>query len=137
MQRAKSLRLMAHALLPLLASVAVGAPTLADAILTDEEAALDCKKINGRMQILILQIRDYPDRENGSMLSRGLQSLTVPLIGGTHTGLDPDGRYQRDVRRLEAFNARLVQLKCPTFDLEYELSVRDLRHTPKPRPAKK
>lgn len=140
MQRAKSLRLMAF-VLPAFAIIAAGGPTLAGppagAVLTDEEAALGCKKINGRMQLLILQIRDYPDRESGSMLSRGIQSLTVPLIGGTRTGLDPDGRYQRDVRRLEAFNARLAQLKCPTFDLEYELSVRDVRHTPKPRPAKK
>lgn len=141
MQRAKAVRLTISTVIPLLATIAAGAPVQAqsstDSVLTAAEAAYDCKKINGRMQLLILQIRDYPDRDKGSMLARGLQSLTVPLIGGTKTGLDPDGRYQKDVRKLQAFNARLAQLKCPTFDLEYELSVRDVRHTPKPRPANK
>jgi hypothetical protein len=140
MQRATPFRLTAYSLLPLLAVIALAAPALAepsgDDVLTAAEAAYDCKKINGRMQLLILQIRDYPDRDKGSMLARGLQSVTVPLLGGTRTGLDPDGRYQRDLRKLQAFNARLAQLNCPTFDLEYELSVRDVRHTPKPRPAK-
>lgn len=116
---------------------AAAGPALAQSgtgdILTREEAAYDCKKINGRMQLLILQIRDYPDRNKGSLLARGIQSVTVPIIGGTRSGLDPDAQYQRDVMRLQAFNARLAQLKCPTYDLEAELQTRDVTHTPKPR----
>ncbi|CFX03032.1 conserved exported protein of unknown function [Candidatus Filomicrobium marinum] len=105
-------------------------------ILTKEEAAYGCRKINGRMQLLILQIRDYPDRAQGSQIARGIQGITVPLFGGTQRGLDPDAQYQRDVRKLEAFNARLAKLKCPTFDLQAELSARDVKHTPKPQQPK-
>ena len=141
MQRTEFARLSAYALLPLLACGAAGGPALAQtdggAVLTKAEAAYDCKKINGRMQILILQVRDYPDRDKGSLLARGLQGMTVPIFGGTRSGLDPDGQYARDLRKLQAFNARLVQLKCPTFDLEAELNSRDLHRTPKPQRTNK
>src|SRR5690606_16551836 len=127
--------------LPLLIGCAAAGPALADptvgGILTEKEAAYNCKKINGRMQLLILQIRDHPDRAKGSVVARGLQGLTVPLIGGTKAGPDPDGQYQRDLRKLEAFNTRLAQLNCPTFDLEAELNSRDLYHTPRPQRASK
>jgi len=115
------------AALPALAQSATGD------ILTREEAAYDCKKINGRMQLLILQIRDYPERNRGSLLARGIQGMTVPIIGGTRSGLDPDAQYQRDLMKLQAFNARLAQLNCPTYDLEAELKTRDVTHTPKPQ----
>lgn len=141
MQPTKFFRRASRTLAALVIGCAMATPVLAQSatgdILTSEEAAYDCKKINGRMQLLILQIRDYPDRNKGSLLARGIQGVTVPIIGGTRTGLDPDARYQLDVMRLQAFNARLSHLKCPTFDLEAELKARDVTHTPKPqRPAR-
>lgn len=140
MLRTRIFRPLAITILAVLTSSTMISSALADpssgGILTKDEAAYDCKKINGRMQLLILQIRDYPDRAKGSQIARGIQGITVPLFGGTKTGLDPDAQYQRDVRKLEAFNARLAQLKCPTFDLQAELSSRDVKRTPRPQQPK-
>jgi len=134
MQRTHFARRLAHAALPLFFACTGGlALAQSDGDLTKAEAGYDCKKINGRMQILILQVRDYPERDKGSVLARGLQGMSVPIFGGTRSGIDPDGQYARDLRKLQAFNARLAELKCPTFDLEAELSTRDLHHTPKPQ----
>lgn len=137
MLRTRIFRPLALIFLPALVCGAALTPVSADdSILTKEEAAYGCRKINGRMQLLILQIRDYPDRAKGSQIAQGIQGITVPLFGGTQRGLDPDAQYQRDVRKLEAFNARLAKLKCPTFDLQAELSSRDIKRTPKPQQPK-
>ncbi len=102
--------------------------------LSAEEQALDCKKLTGRMQVRILQIRDADQRPTGNVVTQGTQMIVAPIFGGTTHGSDPAGTLARDRAMLEAYNARLKEKSCQTFDLDRELAIRDVRHTPRPQP---
>lgn len=100
--------------------------------LTAEELALDCRKLTGRMQVRILQIRDYADRAGSTGLSHVVQTATTSVLGGTKEGTDPDGRYARDLAVLQAYNKQLAAKGCPTFNLEAELKPKSVKETPSP-----
>jgi hypothetical protein len=101
--------------------------------LSEEELKLDCKKLTGTMQIRILQMRGYDTNKKTSAVSRGLQSLTTPIFGGTKEGTDPDGQYRKDRAMLEAYNRQLAVKQCRTFDLDAELATTSTNETPTPR----
>jgi len=100
--------------------------------LSAQELAYDCKKLTGVMQVRILQIRDYESRSKSSSASRAMQSITTPIFGGTRQGMDPDGQYQRDRAMLDAYNARLAEKHCKTYDIDAELQKTDINETPRP-----
>jgi hypothetical protein len=104
--------------------------------LTKEELALDCKKLTGRMQVRILQVRDSSVRGGGSTLARTTQSAVIPVFGGTSRGADPAADFARDRAYLEALNKQLATKNCATFDLDSELQPRSIRDTPTPIPKK-
>ena len=114
------------------ASGPVGQPMLSKATyqLSADEQALACKQLTGRMQIRILEIRDYNERNRTTLLARALQSGTTSVVGGSSTGTDPDGTYAKDRAVLEAYNAQLAAKGCKTYDLESELQPQDVRVTP-------
>lgn len=103
--------------------------------LTPTELELDCRKLTGRMAVRIVQIRDFHKRSQTTALSRGMQSVTAPVLGGNYQGIDPDGRYARDRAQLEAFNRRLAEKDCANFDLDAELKP-DAKGPPSTRPHK-
>ncbi len=100
--------------------------------LSAEELALDCRKITGRMQVRILQIRDYAERPGTTGLSHATQIATTSVLGGTKEGTDPDSRYAHDRAVLEAYNNQLAAKGCPTFNLVAELKPRGIMETPSP-----
>jgi hypothetical protein len=100
--------------------------------LGSEEAALDCKKLSGRMQVRILQIRDRDERYRASLLARGMQSATTLAIGGSKHSISPDAEYARDRAQLEAYNRQLAEKGCKTYDLDAELRPKPLAETPRP-----
>lgn len=100
--------------------------------LSKDELAMDCKRLTGKMQIRILQIRDYDPARNSSQFGRSLQAFHAPLIGGSTVGSDPDARYRADRAMLTAYNHRLAEKKCRTFDLEAELKPKPVGSTPTP-----
>ncbi len=102
--------------------------------LTAEELKLDCKRLTGRMQVRILQIRDAGERDNGNAVARGLQSTLTPVLGGTTYGVDRQADFVRDKAVLEAMNQQLATKNCATYDLDAELRPRPLRDTPTPVP---
>lgn len=103
--------------------------------MSKEELAMDCKRITGKMQLRILQIRDYDPNAKSSEVSRSLQSVHAPIIGGSTFGVDPDARYRADRAMLEAYNRRLAEKKCRTFDLAAELKPKPPGDTPRPTMA--
>lgn len=106
--------------------------------MTDEEKGLDCKKLTGRMQVRILQIRDFNAREQTSTVSHMLQQGATALFGGTKEGVAPAQRYAHDRAVLEAYNQQLASKGCRTFDLDAELQSKDPSETPRPiQPAPK
>jgi hypothetical protein len=106
--------------------------------LSTSEQKYDCKKLAGVMQVRILQIRGYDSRRQASAAARGMQSITTPIFGGSTAEMDPDGQYRKDVAMLKAYNQRLAQKNCNTFDLESDLKGTGLLDAPRPlRPGKK
>lgn len=94
--------------------------------LSAEELAYDCKRLAGRMQVRLLEVRSYDPSKNGSALARTMQSATQPVVGmmlGNASGYsaDPDKRHADDIAMLKAYNAQLAAKKCRTYDLEAEL----------------
>lgn len=102
--------------------------------LSAEELSYTCKKLTGRMQVRILQIRDYEQSKGTSLLSRGLETAGG-LFYGPSKGGDSPARYREDRAMLEAFNRRLAEKKCKTFDLDAELRPKPVGETPVPRKA--
>ncbi len=100
--------------------------------LTPDEQADDCKKLTGRMQVRILDLRDYASRSQSSSVSRGVQSAVTGIFGGTDHGKNPDQQYARDLARLEAYNRQLVAKDCKSFDLKSVLQPKPVRDTPSP-----
>ena len=122
---------------PISTSAADPAAPAAAGALSAEDQALDCGKLTGRMQVRLLQLRGYRDRNKASGIARTMQQVATPVFGGTSAGTDPDGRYAADVATLRAYNARLAELKCPTYDLEKELAAKPSDPTPQPVPLPK
>lgn len=101
-------------------------------IMTEVELGYDCRKLTGRMQVRILDLRDRTERGQTSSVSRGLQKAVTGIFGGTDHGKNPDAEYDREIARLAAYNRQLVAKDCRSFDLEDELKPKDVRVTPSP-----
>lgn len=122
-------------------SVATGAvagaaarPEASGYALSPDELKLDCRKLTGRMQVRLVQLRGYSADKQSSLVSRTMQKVAKPVLGGTSAGADPDQRYADDVAVLRAYNARLAELKCATYDLDKELAAKPGDPTPQPVP---
>lgn len=100
--------------------------------LSADEKALDCRKLTGRMQIRILQIRDRSGGYGTTSASRGMQTAAGAVFGGTAYGTDIDTQRARDMAMLEAYNAELKAKSCPTFNLAEELKPKPIDGTPRP-----
>jgi hypothetical protein len=144
--------LCAPALLALLASCASSAPDarspataavasaaagshhpVAGSVLSAQELKLSCRKLTGRMQVRILQIRDHDHRASTSAASRLAQRTATSFYGGPRHGIDPHAEYERDRAMLAAYNRQLAAKGCKTFDLDAELTPRSVRETPTPQ----
>lgn len=91
--------------------------------LNNEELGYDCRKLTGLMQIRILQVRGYDSNKQASMAARGMQTFATPIWGGTKEGVDPEGQHRKDLAMLEAYNQRLAEKQCKTFNLAAELAA--------------
>ncbi|MFN3623150.1 MAG: hypothetical protein ACK4TP_03730 [Hyphomicrobium sp.] len=91
--------------------------------LSEEELKYDCKRLTGLMQIRILQVRGYDSNKKASAAARGMQSFATPIWGGTKEGVDPEGQHRKDLAMLEAYNQRLAEKRCKTFNLAAELAT--------------
>lgn len=91
--------------------------------LSGEELKHDCSKLTGLMQIRILQMRGYDSNKKASAAARGMQAFATPIWGGTKEGVDPEGQHRKDLAMLEAYNQRLAEKRCKTFNLAAELAA--------------
>jgi hypothetical protein len=106
--------------------------------LTPEELKYDCKRLTGRTQIRIRQLRSTTADKPTSEVARGLQQAATPFVGGTNRGIDPQGDNARDLAAIKAYNAQLAAKGCQTFNVDAELApgaANAPRPVPKPKPA--
>ena len=99
-------------------------------VLSPSELALSCKKLTGRTLVRILQIRDHELSRSGSIAAQQIQKVVSPVLGGTERGADPDADYRRDRAIVEAYNRRLAEKGCKSFDLVKELQPKPAAESP-------
>ena len=105
--------------------------------LSAEEKALDCRRLTGRIQVRLLALRGETYKIQPSAAAQSMRSATSAALG-TDTAKNAAVRTATDRPVLEAYNARLVELGCPSFDLGKELEARPSAPTPYPTiPARK
>jgi hypothetical protein len=105
--------------------------------LTAEEKALDCRRLTGRIQVRLLALRGEAYKVQPSAASQSMRSATSAAMG-TDTAKNAANRTATDRPVLEAYNGRLVELGCPSFDIGKELEARPSAPTPYPTiPARK
>ncbi len=100
-------------------------PITTAAVVSVEEPELDCKKLTGRMQIRILEMRTFATANQTSGLSRTMHAASKTMFGGTSSGMDPNGEHARDYATLENTNRQLVTQDCRSFDLQQTLAGQD------------
>lgn len=98
-------------------------------VLSAAEEKLDCKKLTGTMQVRILQLRDGDKIGPGSTAAQLMQGAAAPIFGGTTYGSSPAAERARDLAMLDAYNKRLVEKGCPSYDLKSAMSGTE---TPRP-----
>jgi hypothetical protein len=103
-------------------------------VLSDAEQKLDCKKLTGRMQVRILQIRDTAERPKPSETGQTAFSTFTTITGKPTYGSDPDRQLANDRAVLEAYNRQLAAKGCATYNLDDELRAQPASVTPKPVP---
>lgn len=104
-------------------SPSLTAPSAGDAtyLVAEGQKELDCKKLTGRIQIRLLELRTYVAGRNTSTLSRSLQTAGKTILGGTLAGVDPEGEHAKEMAEVEAYNRELVAHDCRSFDIAKEL----------------
>lgn len=113
-------------------------------VLSPGEQKLDCKKLNGRIQMRILQLRaEYSDKSQPSQFSQSAQQVVGPAAkvmfgGSTRYGTERTEQLKRDRSVIEAYNGQLLAKNCPQYDLETELKKSPNDPPPSPlRPPQK
>jgi hypothetical protein len=90
--------------------------------MSQDELAMDCKRMTGSMKITISRLRDAATRTGGSGLAEAAHK-TVPLImQGSTAGADRQASLARERAKLDAYNRRLVALNCKPLDIDAELA---------------
>lgn len=84
------------------------------------ETALDCRKLNGSMQIIVARLKDHHNRPKPSAAAAMAQGA-VAAVKGRRNVMDLDAELQRERARLVAYNTLLAEKKCPTMDIDAAL----------------
>ncbi|MEO1694859.1 MAG: hypothetical protein AAFR55_06440 [Pseudomonadota bacterium] len=100
--------------------------------LSAAEQSLSCRRLTGRMQVRILQVRDRRDERSGTFGAMIANSSLVGSANPSGAAAPAATASARDVKILEAYNRALVAKNCPSFDLGAELKPRPVAHTPRP-----
>lgn len=86
-----------------------------------EDAEADCKRLAGKVQLRLLEVRSGISPEESSIVSRSIQTAGT-LVGGSARGLDTSTSLAREVAELEAANKQLAERNCRSFDIAKALT---------------
>jgi hypothetical protein len=99
--------------------------------LTTEEKALDCRRLTGRIQVRLLALRGEEYKVHPSSAAQSMRSATSAALG-SDSDKNAAARAATNRPILDAYNNRLVELGCPSFDIAKELQARPSAPTPYP-----
>lgn len=109
-----------------------GAPLLPQAYsLSAEEKKLDCRRLTGRIQVRLLALRGEEFKVQPSSAAQSMRSATSAALG-TDTAKNAAVRASSERPMLDAYNGRLRELGCASFDIGKELEARPSAPTPHP-----
>jgi hypothetical protein len=109
--------------------------------LSEAEQKLDCKKLNGRVRMRLLQLRaELSDKSRPTGAAQALQTVTNPAVklmfgGASSYGTDRASQLARDRAVIEGYNQQLVAKNCQAYDVAAEL--RKTSGDPAPTPIAK
>ncbi len=86
-----------------------------------EDAEADCKRLAGKVQLRLLEVRSGMSPEESSIVSRSIQTAGT-LVGGSARGLGANPSLEREVADLEAANKQLAERNCRSFDIAKALT---------------
>jgi hypothetical protein len=90
--------------------------------LSQDELAMDCRRMTGSMKITISRLRDAHSRKGGSSLAEAAHQ-TMPLITqGSTASADRQSSLARERAKLDAYNRQLAARNCKTVDIDAELA---------------
>jgi hypothetical protein len=98
---------------------ATDAPSAAPA--SADEAEADCKRMAGKVQLRLLEVRSGMSPEESSIVSRSIQTAGS-VLGGSTRGLNPETSLAHQVAELETANAQLAERNCRSFDIAKALT---------------
>ena len=93
---------------------------------------MPCSKLNGRIQMRIIGVRHERARSGPSSVSQSLRSTAESVGLWSNKGASGITSQRRDLALIHAYNQRLAELKCPTFDVKAELAKKN-DEVPRPR----
>jgi hypothetical protein len=99
--------------------------------LTEEEKKLDCARLTGRIQVRLFALRGAEQKVGASEAAGTMRTVTSAAFG-TQTAKNAAERVASNRPVLEAYNKRLVELGCASFDIEAELAARTSAPPPVP-----
>lgn len=94
---------------------------LAAAPASAEDAEADCKRLAGKVQLRLLEVRSGMSPEESSLLSRTMQSAGA-VLGGSTQGLVANTSLAREVAELDDANKQLAERNCRSFDIAKALT---------------
>lgn len=110
--------------------------------LSAEEQAMDCKKLSGRIQVRLLQMRNMQGAAAPSGVAQDVKqagSVAAGLLLGKSSTFETDAgkRAAGDRAMLTAYNRQLAAKGCKTYDIDAELAQKPGSGTalPAARPA--
>ena len=112
-------------------------------VLSETEQKLDCKKLNGRINVRLLQLRaELADKSVPTGVAQSLQQVTAPALklmfgGDSAYGTDRAGQLRADRAIIDGYNAQLAARNCQPYDIAAELKKgpNDPPPSPLPKPA--
>lgn len=88
--------------------------------MSEQEKAMDCKRMTGSMQITIARLRDVYYRTSPSGIASAGHKVVPYIAGGSTVGSDREAEYARERAKLDAYNEHLRSKDCKTLDIEAE-----------------
>jgi hypothetical protein len=90
--------------------------------LSQDEMAMDCKRMTGSMKITIRRLSDAQTRTGGSALAEGTHKVMPLITQGSTASADRQSTMARERAKLDAYNRQLAARNCKTLDIDAEMA---------------
>ena len=90
--------------------------------LSQDEMAMDCRRMTGSMKITINRLKDAASRQGGSVLAESAHKVAPLITQGSTASADRQSSLARERAKLDAYNRHLASRNCKTLDIDAELA---------------